>query len=181
MDRHTGGFRDRISPLCWFQSLLWDISSRFLLANFSELPGSESIWYISGPSRVCQHLSAKMDASEKPMVGWYHSPFDLQEIFQLGGSPWPWEWEICGLLSSIWAGPSLFSRLSYYWYFGVFYPQETNSNGLGVGVPYLPLASDGPQILQFLESWFFKFGKQISYFCSAVSMLCAVSWKSQQD
>ena len=49
-------------------------------------------------------------------------------------------------------GPASSSRLSYYRYFGVFYAQETNSNGLGAGVPYLPPASDEPQILQFLES-----------------------------
>ena len=43
----------------------------------------------------------------------------INSFFIVGEVSWLQEWETYGLLSSIWAGPSLLSQLSCYWYFGV--------------------------------------------------------------
>ena len=54
------------APLWQFGLLLWDISSRFPLADHADLPGSQPVFGISRifPC-VCTHFLAKMDLTEK--------------------------------------------------------------------------------------------------------------------
>ena len=51
-------------PWWWFESLTQGISSRFPLANHLALPGSESVWFISGSSPTCVHLLVKMESGK---------------------------------------------------------------------------------------------------------------------
>ena len=57
MDRHTGGLRERVVPSWSFESLIWGISSRFLLASHLALPGSESRFGLSQGPSLCARAS----------------------------------------------------------------------------------------------------------------------------
>ena len=82
MDRHTVG-SERVTPLWWFKSLLWDISSSFSLANHFDLPGPESLFGVSQglPSRSQASLSQDGFQQRGLLVAWHHSPFNLRGTF----------------------------------------------------------------------------------------------------
>ena len=61
VDRHMGGLRGRVTSLWQFKSLIWGISSGFLLANHFDLPGSKSIIVISQDPPVCIPTSPGQD------------------------------------------------------------------------------------------------------------------------
>ena len=127
MDRHTGGLRERVAPLRQFESFMWGISSRFPLADHFDLPGSKSIFAICQDFPMCSCASLSQDGFYRrglwvDLATWHHSPFDLQGAFcswVVREVSWLWEWGICGLLSSFWAGPSILSQLSCYSCLGV--------------------------------------------------------------
>ena len=52
---------ERVVPLWLFESLLWDISSRSLLASHLALAGSESVFGISQGPPMCVHASLSQD------------------------------------------------------------------------------------------------------------------------
>ena len=57
VDRHTGRLREGVVPSWQFKSLIWGISSMFPLTNHFDLPGSKSVFGISGFSRACARIS----------------------------------------------------------------------------------------------------------------------------
>ena len=68
VDRQIGRPRERVTPPWWFESLLWDISSRFPLTSHLALPGSESVFSIYlRRILLCvpAHLLGKMDSTEE--------------------------------------------------------------------------------------------------------------------
>ena len=123
VDRYTGRLRERVTPSWQFESLLWDIFSRFPLAHHFDLPGSKSVFGISQDLPMCACASLSQDVfcwrglwvdlaalSLTPLLT-SKEPFCACVVREVS---WLWEWEICGLLSSIWAGPTLLSQLSCY-------------------------------------------------------------------
>jgi len=59
IDTCTGSERVKLS---WqFESLLWDISSGFPLANHPALPGSESVFSVVQGPPMCAHISLGQD------------------------------------------------------------------------------------------------------------------------
>ena len=82
------------------------------------------------------HLLAKLDSTNKAygeLASLSITPFlTSKEPFCTGIAEevsWLWDWEIRGLLTSIWAGPSLLPQLSCYPFWSIC-PQRTNSNCL---------------------------------------------------
>ena len=67
MDRHK---KERVTLSWWFKSFVWDISSGFLLASHSDLPGSESVFGISQCPPVCAHASLNRDGFPQRAYGW---------------------------------------------------------------------------------------------------------------
>ena len=64
---HRSAKRERDTPSWLFDSLLWGIASRFLLANHLALPGSESMFSVSQGPSVCAHTSQpRRTPAERP-------------------------------------------------------------------------------------------------------------------
>ena len=118
------------------------------LTNNSDLLGSESIFGISQDPPMCVYISPSQDGFHQRGL-WVVSSIDItplfnpkepfcscvvRKIFRL------WEWEICGLLSSIWAGPRLLPQFSCYSYLGVLFHRGQISQCFTLG-RHLPPAS----------------------------------------
>ena len=57
MCKEIHGLAKRATPSWWFESLLWDISSRFPLTSPFTLPGSESVFALSLGPTMCAPAS----------------------------------------------------------------------------------------------------------------------------
>ena len=91
------------------------------MANHFDLPGSESIFGISQDLPMCVHTSLSQDGFYRRGLWIDLASFSISPLLTskepfcacvVGEVSWLLEWEICGLLSSIWAGRSLLSQLS---------------------------------------------------------------------
>ena len=74
--------KERVTASWQFKSLIWDISSRFPLANHFDLPGSESVFGVSQGPPMCACASLSQD-------GFYQRGLWVDSITYNGVTPPP--------------------------------------------------------------------------------------------
>ena len=93
-----------------FESLIWNISSRFPLASYLVLLNSESVFGISQGLLLCMSISQPRwilvkrprDRLTSPTTGWRPLPFWLPRSLSVrveSERSWLWEWGICAVFN----------------------------------------------------------------------------------